>query len=78
MQTFLMLISSDLFFLLIILNKRQKRANTTPQICNGIIVAVTARLIDAIPIFGMPSMGVYPRIQQSAQKFDMSLETESK
>ena len=79
MQMFLMLISSDLFFLLIILNKRQKRANTTPQICNRINVAITARLIDAMPIFGTPSMGVYPRIEQSAQKFDIiSLETESK
>ena len=70
MQMFLMLVSSDLFFLLIMLNARQKRANTIPQICNTINVAVTARLIDVMPIFGMPSMGVYPKIEQSAQNFN--------
>jgi hypothetical protein len=40
------------------LNARQKRANIIPQTCKGINVAVTAKFIDAIPVFGMPSMGV--------------------
>ena len=57
-------LATDLFFLLIILNARQKRASTIPPVCNRIIVVVTATLIVAMPVLGMPSIGAYPRIKR--------------
>jgi hypothetical protein len=44
------------------LNARQKRANTTLPTCKRMNVAITIEFIDAMPIFGIPSMGVYPTI----------------
>ena len=49
------------------LNARQKRANTTPTICSKINTAVTAKLIDAMLVFGMPSMGVYPKYNEEVE-----------